>query len=376
MKTHRWKWSYIIIGILSSIFLTFISRNSILFADFYAKEVYPILLNTLGRFSNLFPFSLLELCIYLVLLMGGLVLILLCTCIFSSNRRYVLVRTLKKNYLGLLCTLTTFLLLFVLGCGLNYERNSFAEDADLLILPSSQEELVALCQILSEELVSLSQEISLDNRGLLSFGQNKKELSEKEAVQAMSQLSLSYETLKGYTPQPKAVIASKAMSSLNLGGIFSPFTIEANYNQDIPDFLLPFTMAHELAHLKGYMPEEEAGFIGYLVCMESSTPEFRYSGALNGLKYALNSLYAYGDQDTYAQLVSQLPTQVKLELENNREYWKSYEGKVAEVASKANDYYLKANAQEDGVRSYGKMVDLLIAYHRVEIMKRTGQDGL
>ena len=29
-----------------------------------------------------------------------------------------------------------------------------------------------------------------------------------------------------------------------------------------------------------------------------------------------------------------------------------------------NDTYLKANGQTDGVRSYGRMVDLLLAYYR------------
>ncbi|HPW41948.1 MAG TPA: DUF3810 family protein, partial [Bacillota bacterium] len=29
-----------------------------------------------------------------------------------------------------------------------------------------------------------------------------------------------------------------------------------------------------------------------------------------------------------------------------------------------NDKYLKANNQKDGVKSYGRMVDLLIAEHR------------
>ena len=29
-----------------------------------------------------------------------------------------------------------------------------------------------------------------------------------------------------------------------------------------------------------------------------------------------------------------------------------------------NDAYLKANGQENGLRSYGRMVDLLLAYYR------------
>ncbi len=375
MKKLHLQWLYIIVGSLTSILLIFMGRGSSVFADFYSQNIYPLMVNLIGRFSNIFPFSIFEFLIYVLFIMVGVFVILVITSIFSSKFRFRFFGFMKNSYKGLLCGLTTLLLLFTLGCGINYERNSFSEDANLLILPSSQHELVVLSQILTEELKVLSKEISVDNEGLLSLGENKKSVG-KEAVRSMKELSKTNESLKGYTPDPKPILSSKAMSSLHLSGIFSPFTIEANYNRDIPDYLVPFTMGHELAHLKGYMPEEEAGFIGYLTCMASDVPEFRYSGALNGLIYALNALYAYGDQDTYAQVVSQLPEQVKLELQNNHEYWKAFEGKAAQVASKANDYYLKANAQEDGVRSYGKMVDLLIAHHRVEIMKITGQEEI
>ena len=40
------------------------------------------------------------------------------------------------------------------------------------------------------------------------------------------------------------------------------------------------------------------------------------------------------------------------------------DGKVAEVSNKVNDTYLKVNKQEDGVKSYGRMVDLLLAQYR------------
>ena len=45
-------------------------------------------------------------------------------------------------------------------------------------------------------------------------------------------------------------------------------------------------------------------------------------------------------------------------------FWQQYETPVGEVAQKANDAYLRANKQRDGVRSYGRMVDLLIGLWR------------
>ena len=45
-------------------------------------------------------------------------------------------------------------------------------------------------------------------------------------------------------------------------------------------------------------------------------------------------------------------------------FWDRFDGKVAEASTQLNDRYLKANNQEDGVRSYGRMVDLMLAYYR------------
>jgi hypothetical protein len=36
------------------------------------------------------------------------------------------------------------------------------------------------------------------------------------------------------------------------------------------------------------------------------------------------------------------------------------------VSNQLNDTYLKLNSQSDGVKSYGRMVDLMLAYNRSE----------
>ena len=45
----------------------------------------------------------------------------------------------------------------------------------------------------------------------------------------------------------------------------------------------------------------------------------------------------------------------------NNVFWDRFEGKTAEVSTKVNDTYLKAHSQTDGVLSYGRMVDLMLA---------------
>jgi hypothetical protein len=113
------------------------------------------------------------------------------------------------------------------------------------------------------------------------------------------------------------------------------------------------------------MREDEANFIGYLACVGSDNQAFRYSGYLTGWVYAGNAL-ARVDMDAYVELSDRLSLQAKIDLQQNNEFWDRYEGKVAEASTKMNDTYLKANSQTDGVKSYGRMVDLMLAYYELQ----------
>lgn len=60
----------------------------------------------------------------------------------------------------------------------------------------------------------------------------------------------------------------------------------------------------------------------------------------------------------------QLCEQAERDYAWHREYWAQYEGPVSELSDKVNDTYLRANAQQEGSKSYGRMVDLLLGEHR------------
>ena len=48
----------------------------------------------------------------------------------------------------------------------------------------------------------------------------------------------------------------------------------------------------------------------------------------------------------------------------SRSYWAQYRGPVSEISDKVNDTYLRINSQQEGSRSYGRMVDLLVGEYR------------
>jgi len=187
---------------------------------------------------------------------------------------------------------------------------------------------------------------------------------EEIAKQAMKTLSLEYSIFKGPNATPKAMVFSEVMSNINLTGIYTCYTMEANYNVNAADFKKGSTMCHELAHLRGFIKEDEANYISYLACMSSDNKELRYSGFMMALTYAGNALAA-ADLDEYRRLWSTYSDGMIRDILANNEYWKQYQKKkVSQVSEKVNDTYLKANDEEDGVQSYGRVVDLLLAERR------------
>lgn len=66
----------------------------------------------------------------------------------------------------------------------------------------------------------------------------------------------------------------------------------------------------------------------------------------------------------FVEIYNRLSDNVKADLSANSDFWKRYDSKVAEVSGQINDHYLKANGQSDGIKSYDRMVDLMITWFR------------
>lgn len=356
IKKYRKTFVYSGFCIALSLVLISLARTVDGFAQCYATKVFPLFPNTLGRLFSLLPFSVFELGLYLTFLILFFLLIKILW--LALHRKPALKLLVSKIFRRSLCILSSLLLVFTLTGSINYSRAAFASDSGLLIQDSTDEELTRLCLLLIQDASKLVSQIQIDENGSLSLSQMN---AREEAVAAMKKLGNLYPTLSDYYPNPKPILLSDAVSYLGITGIYSPFTLEANYNRNVAAFVIPYTLCHELAHLKGYMKEEEAGFIAYSACRDSSSAAFQYSGALNALMYSLNALYENVDKEEYKAVYDQIPEQIRQEFEYSRYYWQQHTAAITSIAKTANDQYLIANAQAAGTKSYGKMVDLLLA---------------
>lgn len=346
---------YICVGLISLILTAILmtaGRRIDGFADWYADGPYRILVSLLGRIFGLVSFSVSEFLLY-----GAIF-----ACLLWILRFLFLLIFNKTNFAihaaAAFCLVGLLLVSYTLGCGINYHRTSFAAYCGFTGETYSLEELSHACRILTEELNDSAEHVRRNKNGVMVHDDTLQE----EAAVTMTKLGADYSKLGGFYPRPKKVALPWILSVQQITGIYSPFTFEANYNGDIPDYSIPFTACHELAHLKGYMKEEEANFIAWLACRHSMNNDFRYSGSLRGWISCMNLLYRT-DQDAWQEIRKELNPLVEADLKANREYWARYEGPIAEVAEKRNDNYLKANGQSEGVRSYGRMADLIVAYY-------------
>lgn len=309
------------------------------FADWYTDRIYPVLVAVWGGIWGIFPFSVSEIGLYLVLLASaaGLVRCRKCLNTFLS---------------GGVMLAGVLLLLYSANCGVNYYSTPFSQ-----YLPYEREEYTE--EELERLLIYLTEQVNRyrDQAGT----QLTAEEYGKEGMTAMKALGEIYPCLSGFYPCPKYLTVPWILSVQQLAGVYSPFTAEANYNNAMVPYNIPHTICHELSHLKGFMREDEANFIGFLACLESERAEFRYSGYLMGWIYAGNAL-AKSDPVRYGEIRQQLDDGVKADLEANTEFWDRYEGKAAKTAEAVNDAYLKLNDQERGVKSYGMAVDLMLGW--------------
>ena len=331
------------------------------FEYFYSRRVHLFVREVLGRITGWIPFSLAE----LVLVFGVLLLIIYIICYVIAIIKNKKQRREKAILLtlNLFCISAIIYAWFVFTCGLNYHRQTFADYAGLEIKPASVAELSALCEELVLAMNEARSVLPENAVGVsVSTFKSSHEMA-KEAADLYANIADKYALLGGYTPRPKPVLFSRLMSVVNITGFYFPYTLECNINTDIPDFEIPSTMMHEIAHFKGFMREQEANFIAYLACIKSDDPLFNYSGLRLATVHATNALYL-ADREEYQRIMQNTTEAVRRDMRANSEYWRQFETTVAEVATAMNDTYLRANRQEQGVKSYGEMVDLLIAYYR------------
>lgn len=427
-KIKKWKTQtkiyFIIVGIV--VLLNVIAWSSEPFCDWYIRYVFPIWVNTYGRLTGLFPFSVGEwLIVAGVFLVIAAVILMIASAFRWIVRRCRVPHVDKQDecsgapYVGKqdeysraphvtrpsttrgrgrfekLCygffafftwVLLAVLVLMTLNCTILYHATPFSEKYFAAVKSTDDgnentdtgntaekgtytlQDLTALRNMLVEKCNELSAKMPRTEDGEIIYEGNMR----KKAISDMQALGETYDALQGFYPMPKPLYFSDFVSQQYMLGYYFPFSMEANYNKVAYVTNLPATMCHELAHLKGYIQEDEANFIGFLACVSSDDLLFQYSGYLSVLNYVNNDFYeAIGeDYERYMAEVRIAPQVYEDAVFVRQEDWDRIEKEAlvdTEVVDAMSTGFvetsLKLNGVDDGMVAYSRVVGLLLQWY-------------
>lgn len=397
-------------------FLNVIAWSSETFCDWYIRYVFPVWVNTYGRLTGLFSFSVGE-----WLIVAGVFLVIAAVILMiASALRWIIRRCRARHvdkqdkyssashvtrpsgtrgrgrfdkfcsgfYTFFAWVLLAVFVLMTLNCTILYHATPFSEKyfatekatddvnentdtgntAETEKGTYTLQDLTALRNMLVEKCNELSGQMQRTENGEIIYEGNMG----KKAISNMQALGETYDVLQGFYPMPKPLYFSDFVSQQYMLGYYFPFSMEANYNKVAYVTNLPVTMCHELAHLKGYIQEDEANFIGFLACISSDDLLFQYSGYLSVLNYVNNDFYEAVGED-YERYMAEV--QIERQVYEDavfvcQEDWDRIEKEavvdtevVDAVSTGFVETSLKLNGVDDGMVAYSRVVGLLLQWY-------------
>lgn len=336
------------------------------FCDWYSRYVTPVFVNTYGRLTALVPFSLGE-----FLIIAGILLCLVALLAWIPLKVWPKKKELKQGiftfYRVFVAIVLNVAMIMTLNCFLLYHCSPIDPNPDKARRDYTEKEMLALYNHITTELNTLSAQMERDEKDMIIYRGD----IQAECRKALKKLGAEYPKLDGWYPKAKNLTFSDIVSQTYTSGVFFPFTLEANVNANMYIANYPEVYCHELAHLRGYIYEDEANWIAYLACISSDDPFVRYSGYLAVYWYVLddcnhflpdgwvNEAVALNDYSNYPDSCFLLP-----------ETWERIEKEAIistdtmdSVSDKFTDTSLKFNGVTSGIVSYSEVVGHLLEYY-------------
>lgn len=330
------------------------------FSDFYNRYIGSVVRGALALMTSFLPFSFAEL--ILILLIPCAVALMVIAAKYYCDTWASVFRFTSR----LVAVLIIFGIVYVCGFGAGYHTSTLDKKLGLDKKAVSTEELRYTADILTAAVNAEKENIEFGEDGFSVMPYSLKEMNAK-LLDAYAVVSESYGFIPKMYSRVKPVAMSELMSYTHITGVYSFFTGEANINVEFPDYTIPFTAAHELAHQRGVAREDEANFVAFLVCAASDDSYIRYSGYLNLLEYVTNAYYRADTSEgkaEYTALRRALDETVRLEQAAYNEFFDKYRDSIAsEISDAINDTYLQLQGTPGSV-SYGMVVDLAVAYYK------------
>ncbi len=237
---------------------------------------------------------------------------------------------------------------YLLLWGAGYQRKPIEEKLKLELSQLSESEIT---QILDQLLpIIIENDIPYEERNV--------DESIKAISKSLQKIVSQWDEVPIYLPfrvrrTPPGVFLMNSTS-----GMCIPLTLEPHVDGALPPASFVATSAHELSHIAGYCGEAEASFVGYVAGFHAEDKFAKYSVALDiyeKLAYKLPIEL----KDRY---LSKLPERAKKDLKLEKEIAEKYRIQwLSRLSWKVYDKYLKSQGVKEGVKDYGRAINLVFA---------------
>lgn len=335
----------------------FFFRRNQTFLDFVSENIVRPWHRAASSFCALFPFSVAE---------ALIVAAILAAIIYIALQTAFMIRRgdkLKRLYKLLMTVLMAFCVIYGGFCtlwGVYFYTADFEEQSGIYGKELSVEQLETTTRYFTALLNEYSDDVLRDENGI--FAEDMGSYFDRSA-HLYNNVSRLIPCLEGPALEAKPFFFSEFLSRITFTGFFFPFTAEANINIDSPGCMIPSTIAHEIAHQRGVAQEDEANFVAVLASLESGDSVYCYSSCLMAYIYLSNALHS-ADYEAWEDNYYTLAPNVIADIRANNAYWEPYRDTVVNSASDAvYTGLLHSYGQSDGLKTYGKCIDLLVAYY-------------
>ena len=334
-------------------------KKSPAFANMIHRTVGAAIRAFMSTITSWIPFSLAE----ILLLLSPVLLFLICFFMIRRLRRSLTAGI--RYFVGFLSVMSIVFTILVFGYNASFYGESVESQIGIEREDLSAQQLydtaILLIDAIKEDIPYVHYPENSYSEMTFSYSQMNEKLN--AAYQTLCERYPSFQNL--YT-NTKPVMLSEPWTYTHISGMYTFFTGEANVNINYPDFVMISSAAHEMAHQRGIGKEDEANFIAFLVCTLSDDPYIRYAGYADALNEVMIQLSS-ANRELYQKAREYMPQELKSEYTAYSVFFDKYrENVAATVSTTVNNAYITSHNQPQGVKSYGLVVDLVVAYMQNE----------
>lgn len=356
----RYKRKFILLTILFVLvgLVQFVFPNNLGLASLYNSYIFRPFQSLRNTLFSAVPFSVGDV-LYLIAFLA--IITVLVRWIYFLVRIRTAHHELAQSVLNSIISLGIVYLLFFVGWGGNYYNPTLSKFWKLSPVTMPVEpSITAYDSFLIDRLNSLAP----DYKGLPFKTTNK---LAKEYYKTLVSSKTRLRNMRS-----KASLYGYFMQYMGIQGYYNPFTGEAQVNNALPEFMLPFVVCHEMAHQSGIAAEDDANLLSYAICVSAKDSSFNYSGYFNLWLYAQNRLKQLNPAaaDT---MFARLNTITKAQVDTLRKIRMEYRSAFSEWSGALYDTYLKLHNQKDGIKSYNNVV---LSAYEWETRRKQGKEEL